>query len=100
MLTPDVLIRSDATISSRANAIVLAARSNSSRSRRITSAFQAIQRRARTTYANHGSVDLLPHHGNVLISGSSGIGKSTLAPALTERMAEKGFLRLRSGRRL
>src|SRR5262249_32627817 len=38
-----------------------------------------------------GSVDLLPHEGNVLIAGSSGIGKSTLATALTERMAEKSF---------
>jgi HAD superfamily hydrolase (TIGR01484 family) len=32
-----------------------------------------------------------PHRGNVLISGSSGIGKSTLATALTERITEKGF---------
>jgi HAD superfamily hydrolase (TIGR01484 family) len=34
---------------------------------------------------------LEPHRGSVLIAGSSGIGKSTLATALTERMAEKRF---------
>jgi HAD superfamily hydrolase (TIGR01484 family) len=34
---------------------------------------------------------LEPHRGSVLIAGSSGIGKSTLAIALTERMVEKGF---------
>jgi hydroxymethylpyrimidine pyrophosphatase-like HAD family hydrolase len=32
-----------------------------------------------------------PHRGGILIAGSSGIGKSTLATALTERMAERGF---------
>jgi HAD superfamily hydrolase (TIGR01484 family) len=32
-----------------------------------------------------------PHRGGILIAGSSGIGKSTLATALTERMAEKKF---------
>jgi hydroxymethylpyrimidine pyrophosphatase-like HAD family hydrolase len=32
-----------------------------------------------------------PHRGGVLIAGSSGIGKSTLATALTEHMAERGF---------
>ena len=32
-----------------------------------------------------------PHRGGVLIAGQSGIGKSTLATALTERMAERGF---------
>ena len=32
-----------------------------------------------------------PHCGSVLIAGRSGIGKSTLAIALTERMTEKGF---------
>lgn len=31
------------------------------------------------------------HLGSVLIAGQSGIGKSTIATALTERMAEKGF---------
>ena len=31
------------------------------------------------------------HRGSVLIAGSSGIGKSTLAKALTERMVEKEF---------
>ena len=36
-------------------------------------------------------VFLEPHLGSVLIAGSSGIGKSTLAIALTERMVEKGF---------
>ena len=47
-------------------------------------------------------VFLEPHLGSVLIAGSSGIGKSTLAIALTERMVEKGFrvLHIRSGRRL
>jgi HAD superfamily hydrolase (TIGR01484 family) len=30
-------------------------------------------------------------HGSVLIAGQSGIGKSTLATALTERMADRGF---------
>jgi hydroxymethylpyrimidine pyrophosphatase-like HAD family hydrolase len=34
-------------------------------------------------------VYLEPHAGGVLIAGSSGIGKSTVATALTERMAEK-----------
>jgi HAD superfamily hydrolase (TIGR01484 family) len=34
---------------------------------------------------------LEPHRGSVLIAGQSGIGKSTLAIALTERMVEKGF---------
>ena len=32
-----------------------------------------------------------PHRGSVLIAGRSGIGKSTLATALTERMTEKVF---------
>jgi HAD superfamily hydrolase (TIGR01484 family) len=32
-----------------------------------------------------------PYRGNVLIAGTSGIGKSTLATALTERMAENDF---------
>src|SRR5690606_9639996 len=31
---------------------------------------------------------LEPHRGSVLIAGTSGVGKSTLATALTERMAE------------
>jgi HAD superfamily hydrolase (TIGR01484 family) len=30
-------------------------------------------------------------HGSVLIAGQSGIGKSTLATALTERMSDRGF---------
>lgn len=34
---------------------------------------------------------LEPHGGAVLIAGTSGIGKSTLATALTERMATAGF---------
>lgn len=34
---------------------------------------------------------LEPHAGSVLIAGSSGIGKSTLATALTENMAAAGF---------
>jgi hypothetical protein len=37
-------------------------------------------------------VFLEPYQGNILISGKSGIGKSTLATALTERMAEKNFV--------
>jgi HAD superfamily hydrolase (TIGR01484 family) len=32
-----------------------------------------------------------PYHGSVLIAGSSGIGKSTLATALTERILEKSL---------
>ena len=36
-------------------------------------------------------VHLEPHAGGVLIAGSSGIGKSTVATALTERMVEKGL---------
>jgi hydroxymethylpyrimidine pyrophosphatase-like HAD family hydrolase len=36
-------------------------------------------------------VYLEPYRGSVLIAGSSGIGKSTLATALTERMVEKEF---------
>jgi hypothetical protein len=40
---------------------------------------------------NGNEVLLKPFDGNVLISGSSGVGKSTLATALTERMAEKRF---------
>ena len=34
---------------------------------------------------------LLPHEGNVLIAGTSGVGKSKLATALTERMAQAKF---------
>ncbi|MBV9219876.1 MAG: HAD-IIB family hydrolase [Methylobacteriaceae bacterium] len=34
---------------------------------------------------------LEPYRGNVLIAGRSGIGKSTLATALTERMVERQF---------
>lgn len=34
---------------------------------------------------------LEPHRGSVLIAGTSGVGKSTLATALTERMAERCF---------
>lgn len=34
---------------------------------------------------------LQPHRGGVLIAGSSGIGKSTIATALTERMVERKF---------
>ena len=37
------------------------------------------------------TVHLTPSGGNVLIAGKSGIGKSTLAIALTERMVEKRF---------
>ncbi|MBZ9964585.1 HAD family hydrolase [Mesorhizobium sp. BR1-1-2] len=36
-------------------------------------------------------VHLSPHGGGVLLAGTSGIGKSTLATALTERFVEKGF---------
>jgi hydroxymethylpyrimidine pyrophosphatase-like HAD family hydrolase len=38
-----------------------------------------------------GEVYLEPHRGTVLIAGNSGIGKSTLATALTERMIEKSL---------
>ena len=37
------------------------------------------------------NVFLEPCRGSVMIAGSSGIGKSTLATALSERMVEKGF---------
>ena len=36
-------------------------------------------------------VYLEPHRGTILIAGSSGIGKSTLATAITERMVEKAL---------
>jgi hypothetical protein len=36
-------------------------------------------------------VCVAPHEGNVLIAGQSGIGKSTLATAFTERLAERDF---------
>jgi hydroxymethylpyrimidine pyrophosphatase-like HAD family hydrolase len=36
-------------------------------------------------------VDLIPFGGNTLFAGKSGVGKSTLAIALTERMVEKQF---------
>ena len=36
-------------------------------------------------------VRIAPQRGGVLIAGSSGVGKSTLATALTEYMAERGF---------
>jgi hypothetical protein len=36
-------------------------------------------------------VYLQPYSGSVLVAGSSGIGKSTLATALTERMVERQF---------
>ncbi|HJV26933.1 MAG TPA: HAD-IIB family hydrolase [Aromatoleum sp.] len=36
-------------------------------------------------------VYLQPHRGSVLIAGTSGVGKSTLATALTERMIEKSL---------
>ena len=42
-------------------------------------------------YENN-NVLLEPYCGNVLIAGKSGIGKSTLATALTEQMAEKDFV--------
>jgi HAD superfamily hydrolase (TIGR01484 family) len=38
-----------------------------------------------------GEVQIVPYVGSMLISGSSGIGKSKLATALTERMVEKQF---------
>jgi hydroxymethylpyrimidine pyrophosphatase-like HAD family hydrolase len=40
---------------------------------------------------NGDEVQIMPHAGSLLISGSSGIGKSKLATALTERMVEKQF---------
>src|SRR5690606_38542278 len=36
-------------------------------------------------------VPVEPQRGSVLIAGTSGVGKSTLATALTEHMAERGF---------
>jgi HAD superfamily hydrolase (TIGR01484 family) len=41
--------------------------------------------------ADDDEVSIEPHRGSVLIAGQSGIGKSTLATALTERMAELAF---------
>lgn len=43
------------------------------------------------TAAGGADVAILPHGGSVLIAGTSGVGKSTLATALTEQMAERGF---------
>jgi HAD superfamily hydrolase (TIGR01484 family) len=40
---------------------------------------------------NQQEVHIVPYAGSMLISGSSGIGKSNLATALTERMTEKQF---------
>jgi HAD superfamily hydrolase (TIGR01484 family) len=40
---------------------------------------------------SNDEIFLEPYRGSVLIAGSSGIGKSTLATALTERMVEKQF---------
>jgi hypothetical protein len=40
---------------------------------------------------DENEVCIEPHWGSVLIAGTSGIGKSTLATALTERMVEKKF---------
>ena len=40
---------------------------------------------------DENEVCIEPHWGSVLIAGTSGIGKSTLATALTERMVEKNF---------
>src|SRR5690606_40149515 len=42
------------------------------------------------TAADGRDVVLEPHRGGVLIAGTSGVGKSTLATALTEQMAETG----------
>lgn len=36
-------------------------------------------------------VSLVPGKGSILLAGQSGIGKSTIATALTERMAEMGY---------
>ena len=41
--------------------------------------------------ADGNDVLIEPHRGGVLIAGQSGIGKSTLATSLTERMAELAF---------
>jgi HAD superfamily hydrolase (TIGR01484 family) len=40
---------------------------------------------------NKEEILIEPHRGSILIAGSSGIGKSTLAVALTERMTEGHF---------
>jgi polynucleotide 5'-kinase involved in rRNA processing len=41
---------------------------------------------------DHGYEVLLePYRGNILIAGKSGIGKSTVATGLTERIVEKDF---------
>ena len=41
--------------------------------------------------ADGAAVHLSPHDGSVLLAGRSGIGKSTLATALTERFVKQGF---------
>ena len=41
--------------------------------------------------ADGKEISLLPGKGSVLLAGQSGIGKSTLATALTERMVERGY---------
>lgn len=43
------------------------------------------------TFRDGAEAAIEPHRGSVLIAGSSGIGKSTLATALTERMTERAF---------
>lgn len=40
---------------------------------------------------NESEVTIRPFDGSVLIAGASGIGKSTLATALTEKMVERNF---------
>jgi hypothetical protein len=41
--------------------------------------------------ADGRTIELLPGKGSALLAGQSGIGKSTIATALTERMAEKKY---------
>jgi hypothetical protein len=43
------------------------------------------------SFHDGSSAFIEPHRGSVLIAGRSGIGKSTLAIALTERMVEKQY---------
>jgi hydroxymethylpyrimidine pyrophosphatase-like HAD family hydrolase len=71
-----------------AGVIELIDRIHASDAKRVSAHRRAI--RVGTDRLNRNAC-LNPDGGCVLISGSSGIGKSTLATALAERMAERGF---------